>query len=680
MLVLSFSAQAQDSLFISELADPADDYAGRFIELYNAGSEAIDFSSLSVYLSRQSNGGTSWGDLHLDGTVAAGNTFVIGGSGFEALFGFAPDQVTGILTGNGDDAYALFLGGDHSTGVLHDLFGVIDTDGTGEPWEYEDARAVREDSILVPNPAWNAAEWVITPANLADCDPGTHLGSGGTVPSGDYTLVVHDDTVNWGVSPEVRILVNELLPVDQVISFQFDVGFDTLVLEYTGISLEGTLSEGGTMAVNDQVPGRLSIGYMNTSAITGAGDLLHIQFNALSMDTTVITLSRAYLNSIPVTDLTPGTLIIHETSPPTAVITCSDSVSRFADTLLITAVFSEEMDTGTPVLLSMDGAVSQQDLAMVRQGATLYNLLFQVPKAEGEVHITLTGGTDLWGNEVVTQPAEGGTFQIIPFHPGDVDDDGIILAYDAALTLQYSVGMDPLPETDPLPWEPWRDSTADVDGDAGITAHDAGLILQYSAGLITAFTESALKSGIGALMSVVRENGHLVFYSHGDLIGFNLDVVSPAGLFGNPVILKEGFLSAVNISEDRYRVGLCTAVPSVDGEAVMKIPYTGPGQVLLRMMNNTTERSVQLDLETLATEPQAGDILIYPNPVKDRLHVEGLGGSSLVRILTMHGQQLLSMVLQGEHGEIDLSELEPGIYLVIVEKGDVVRTRQLVKE
>jgi hypothetical protein len=679
-LILSVSAGAQDSLFISELADPADDYAGRFIELYNAGSQAIDFGSASFYLSRQSNGGTSWGDLQLTGTVAPGKTFVIGGSGFEALFGFAPDQVTGILTGNGDDAYALFTGGDHSTGVLHDLYGVIDTDGTGEPWEYEDSRAVRVDSILVPNPVWNGAEWEIMPADLADCDPGTHLGSGGTVPAGDYALAVLNDTVNWGVSPELRILVNELLPEDQVISFQFDVNFDTEVLEYTGISLDGTLSEGGTVAVNDGVSGRLSIGYMRTAAITGAGDLLHIRFNALSLDTTVVALSNAYLNSVPVADLVPGTLIIHETAPPTAVITYSDSVNRFADTLLITAIFSEEMDPGIPVLLSMDGAVTLQDAAMTRLGASLYNYSFPVPGTGGEVYIMFSGGTDLWGNEVVARPESGGSFQIIPFHPGDVDDDGIILAYDAALTLRYSVGMDPLPEADPMPWEPWRDSTANVDGEGGITAHDAGLILRYSAGLITGFPESALKSGTGARMTVALKEGCLVFYSHGELLGFNLDVASPAGMLGDPVILNDRFLSAVNISDDRYRVGLCTAVPAGDGEAVLKIPCTGPGQVLLHMMHNTTEQSMQLDLETYVTGPEAGGIRMYPNPARDRLYVNGPGGPYRVRILSMHGQQLLSVRLQGDCGEIDLSVLEPGIYLVTVENGDVILTRRLVKE
>ena len=59
MLIISISAQAQDSLFISEVTDPADDYSGRFIELYNAASEAVDFTTSSCYLSRQSNGGTS---------------------------------------------------------------------------------------------------------------------------------------------------------------------------------------------------------------------------------------------------------------------------------------------------------------------------------------------------------------------------------------------------------------------------------------------------------------------------------------------------------------------------------------------------------------------------------------------------------------------------------------------
>src|SRR4030042_4440947 len=235
MLILSISAQAQDGLFISEVTDPADDDTGRFIEIYNAGPEVLDFNIVTLYLSRQSNGGTGWGDVQLAGTVAAGETFVIGGSSFEAIYGFPPDQVSGIITGNGNDAYFLFMNGDHITGTIHDIYGAINTDGTGQLWEYTDSRAVRVKGITVPRPIWNAAEWEISPANVLDTDPGIHHGStgGDTIPSGSYSLTVYSDTIAAGQSAEVLILVSELTLPDNIISYQFDIGFETSALEYT---------------------------------------------------------------------------------------------------------------------------------------------------------------------------------------------------------------------------------------------------------------------------------------------------------------------------------------------------------------------------------------------------------------------------------------------------------------
>ena len=342
MLIISTSARAQDNLIISEVTDPADDYSGRFIELYNAGSEAVDFSTLTFYLSRQSNGGTSWGDVQLAGSLAAGETYVIGGSGFESLYGFAPDLLTGILIGNGDDAYCLFRDGDHSAGILQDIFGAIGIDGTGESWEYEDSRAVRVEGVTVPNTTWTAAEWEIASADIGDCDPGTHHGSEGndTIPPGDYAISILSDTVNTGQPVEVHILVSELTVEDNIIAYQFDIDYDSLVLEYTGISVAGTIAEGGTVVANASVAGKLSVGYINTTAITGTGDILILQFNSQVIDTTDLYISNAYLNNTPVQYLTHGTITIAEIAPPTAVITYNDSINRFADTLMITAMNS----------------------------------------------------------------------------------------------------------------------------------------------------------------------------------------------------------------------------------------------------------------------------------------------------------------------------------------------------
>lgn len=670
MLAMSVTAQAQDGLFISEVTDPADEYTGRFIELFNAGSEKVDFNSLTFYLSRQSNGGTSWGDVKLTGIVGAGETYVIGGSAFETLYGFSPDLVTGILIGNGDDAYCVFRDGDHNTGVLHDIYGAIDTDGTGEPWEYEDSRAVRVETVTVPNTIWTADEWVIMSAGIADCDPGTHHGSttNDTVPEpGNYSLTVPDHTVQGGGMVEITISVSEIIPSDNIISYQFDLEYNPSMLEYTGHSVAGTIAEGGTVVINTGMTGKLSVGYMNSTVLAGSGAILILQFNSLVLGTTELILSNAWLNNIPVLNLTHGTIIIAEDEPPTAVLTYNDTVNRYADTLIITATFSEPMDASIPVRISLSGAVILSDAGMSRLNDTVYNYLYQIPKADGEVTVRLTSGADLWGNGVVPVPQQGSAFNIIRFFPGDVDDDGIVLAYDAALTLQHSVGIDPLPDIDPLPWEPWRDSTANVDGTGGITAYDAGLILQYSIGIITDFFTGCKKSAPAAEVTVEVVGNEIVFYSYGELLGLNISATNTHRVLGAPVFLADNILTALNIDGTVYKIGLCTAFPLSDGIPFMKLPFKRTGFVTFNMMVNTGERKITIDLTSGLVEPVNTDIEIYPNPVSDKLNIRGLTGPAVAGIFNVHGKLILTTHTEGPAMEIDLSDLSAGFYILRVE-------------
>ncbi|MBL7108066.1 MAG: hypothetical protein ISS38_02035, partial [Candidatus Cloacimonetes bacterium] len=62
---------------------------------------------------------------------------------------------------------------------------------------------------------------------------------------------------------------------------------------------------------------------------------------------------------------------------------------------------------------------------------------------------------------------------------GDVDGNGEIQAFDAALALQYSAEL--------IEFEEWQILAGDVDGNGIVQAYDAALILQYSAGLIDEF-------------------------------------------------------------------------------------------------------------------------------------------------------------------------------------------------
>lgn len=687
VMSLSISAQAQDGLFISEVTDPADDYSGRFIEIYNAGSETVDFNIVTFYLSRQSNGGTGWGNVQLVGTVPPGETFVLGGSSFEAIYGFPPDQVTGIITGNGNDAYVLFRDGDHTTGTIHDIYGTIDTDGTGTLWEYTDSRAVRVEEIMAPRTIWNAVEWEIGPANVLDTDPGIHHGSsaGDTILPGRYSLTVQSDTIAVGQSVEVSVTVSELTLADNIISYQFNIGFDTSILEFTGINLTGTIAAGGETAVNPNIAGQISISYMRVTPLTGAGTILKLLFNSKVIDTCEISISDAWLNNIPVQNLTNGTLIIRKVNPPTAAITYDDTVNRFADTLVITATFSEMMYEANPVLLHLSGAATLEDAEMTRQSPTVYTYIYQIPKTGGDVSVTLSNGTDLWGNEVIPVPTSGNTFHIIQFTPGDVDDDGIILAYDAAITLQYSVGLDPIADIDPLPWENWRDSTANVDGIGGITAYDAGLILQYSAGIITTFPGDVSKSISMADVYIDIVADEIIFYAYGELVGFNLSTTDENNILGIPVVLDKTFMSAFNKRGTTYKLGLCTASPPENGIPILKIPFTGSGSITFTMLVNTEEKVVTVDLVTGRIELEQEDFAIYPNPARDKLYIctGGIYRTDVyhVKIINQSGVTVFETRMKESRNEIDLSDYNGmGLHFLQVtdSEGRILAMRKII--
>ncbi len=195
-------------LIISEVADPKDVAKAKFVEIYNAGSSTVDFGSETWYLSRQANGG-SWADVPLSGTLDAGKTLTVAynTSSFSDSYGFSANISSGNISGNGNDGYFLYHGGNHSSGTLIDAYGVIGEDGTGKPWEYTDSHAVRLPTVTGPNATWTSSEWVITGANVANMTPSVYKAAftwaGGT--SADW-----GNKANWTVGGSTAVSIPDV--------------------------------------------------------------------------------------------------------------------------------------------------------------------------------------------------------------------------------------------------------------------------------------------------------------------------------------------------------------------------------------------------------------------------------------------------------------------------------------
>ena len=142
IVIVDDEAPTSGSLVISGVFDAQPSGAGaKGMELYALD----DIPDLSVFgVSSANNGnGSSFVEFNFPAvSVDAGSCIYIAvdNDNFQAFFGFSADYVNAMAPNiNGDDAIELY-----ENGVVVDVFGDVNMDGTGEPWEYLDGWAYRK--------------------------------------------------------------------------------------------------------------------------------------------------------------------------------------------------------------------------------------------------------------------------------------------------------------------------------------------------------------------------------------------------------------------------------------------------------------------------------------------------------------------------------------------------------
>jgi predicted extracellular nuclease/endonuclease I len=133
------------------------------IEIYVASGSG-DISTCGVG-SANNGGGSDGEEFTLSGSAETGDFIYVASEAvqFEAFFGFAPDFTNSAANINGDDAIELFCNDE-----VVDVFGDIDTDGTGQPWEHLDGWAYRSDFTGPDGSTFELGSWTFSGPNALD--------------------------------------------------------------------------------------------------------------------------------------------------------------------------------------------------------------------------------------------------------------------------------------------------------------------------------------------------------------------------------------------------------------------------------------------------------------------------------------------------------------------------------
>ena len=181
ILTAGLAGPASADLIITGVIDgPLPGGLPKAVELY-AVTDIADLSSYGIG-SANNGGGSDGEEFTLFGSATAGDYIYIASESteFNNFFGFTPDFSDVAANVNGDDAIELF-----ESGVVVDVFGDINTDGTGQPWEYLDGWAYRVDETGPDGSTFNISNWTFSGTNALD-DATSNATANPAFPIGTY--------------------------------------------------------------------------------------------------------------------------------------------------------------------------------------------------------------------------------------------------------------------------------------------------------------------------------------------------------------------------------------------------------------------------------------------------------------------------------------------------------------
>jgi len=223
-LIFAISCSLHAQLIITGIIDgPLTGGLPKAIELY-VTSNIADLSIYGVG-SANNGGGTDGEEFTFPQVTASEGDFIYlatESDNFNTWFGFLPDYTNGTAPNiNGDDAIELFQNGN-----VIDVFGDIDVDGTGEPWDYLDGWAYRVTDTGPDGSTFVLSNWYFSTPNALD---GETTNSSATIPF---------PTGSYGSEPPNPIIVSTYAISNSAVDVKYNMAITSV--EYSYYSLTGS--------------------------------------------------------------------------------------------------------------------------------------------------------------------------------------------------------------------------------------------------------------------------------------------------------------------------------------------------------------------------------------------------------------------------------------------------------
>ncbi len=209
-----------------------------------------DIADMSAYgVGFANNGGGTDGQEFTFPAVAVGaGTYLYVSSEkiqFAEWFGFDPSYTDGDASINGDDAIELF----YEDEVI-DIFGDIDTDGSGEDWEYLDGWAYRITDTGLDGDVFDISHWTFSGPNELDGET-SNATAPIPVPVGTYTTapttgILVEFTASGDIG-DADVCMTTVVVLDTLAPVMSCVAGVTFVLDETGeVVIDATDLDAGT--------------------------------------------------------------------------------------------------------------------------------------------------------------------------------------------------------------------------------------------------------------------------------------------------------------------------------------------------------------------------------------------------------------------------------------------------